>query len=135
MIVRDLADEILTERRVDSAGWSSVRLLLKNDEMGFSFHITTIHAGAELKMHYLNHLECVFCMEGTGSIDDLATGERHTIRPGVMYALNKHDAHVLRANPGAPMLMACVFNPPVTGKEVHGADGAYPASAAMQEKV
>lgn len=133
MIVRDLAKEILTERRVDSDGWSSVRLLLKEDGMGFSFHITTIHAGAELKMHYKNHLESVFCMEGTGSIEDLATGERHEIRPGVMYALNKNDAHILRADASSPMLMACVFNPPVTGKEVHGADGAYPADVALAE--
>ena|SRR3990167_2806355 len=129
MIVRDLAKEILTERRVDSDGWSSVRLLLKNDKMGFSFHITTIHVGAELKMHYRNHLECVFCMEGTGSIEDLETGQVHKIRPGVMYALNNNDAHILRADAGGPMLMACVFNPPVTGKEVHGPDGAYPAEA------
>lgn len=134
MIVRDLAKEILTERRVDSDGWSSVRLLLKDDGMGFSFHITTIHAGAELKMHYKNHLESVFCMEGTGSIEDLATGERHEIRPGVMYALNKNDAHILRADASGPMLMACVFNPPVTGKEVHGADGAYPADLALAEE-
>ncbi|MEQ9506381.1 MAG: ectoine synthase [Hyphomonas sp.] len=135
MIVRDLAKEILTERRVDSEGWSSVRLLLKSDGMGFSFHITTIHAGAELDMHYRNHLESVFCMEGTGSIEDLATGERHEIRPGVMYALNKNDHHILRADAGGPMLMACVFNPPVTGKEVHGADGAYPADADVSETV
>lgn len=133
MIVRDLEKEILTQRRVDSEGWSSVRLLLKEDGMGFSFHITTIHAGAELKMHYKNHLESVFCMEGTGSIEELATGEVHPIRPGVMYALDAHDAHILRADPGGPMLMACVFNPPVTGKEVHGADGAYPADATLAE--
>lgn len=133
MIVRDLEKEILTQRRVDSDGWSSVRLLLKEDGMGFSFHITTIHAGAELKMHYKNHLESVFCMEGTGSIEELATGEVHPIRPGVMYALDAHDAHILRADPGGPMLMACVFNPPVTGKEVHGADGAYPADATLAE--
>ncbi|MFN3610085.1 MAG: ectoine synthase, partial [Hyphomonas sp.] len=44
MIVRDLAKATLTDRRVDSEGWSSVRLLLKDDGMGFSFHITTIHA-------------------------------------------------------------------------------------------
>ena len=132
MIVRDLAKEILTERRVDSDGWSSVRLLLKNDGMGFSFHITTIHAGAELHMHYKNHLESVFCMEGSGSITDIATGETHEIRPGVMYALNKNDKHILRANAPGPMMMACVFNPPVTGKEVHGADGAYPADAELE---
>lgn len=133
MIVRDLATESLTQRRVDSDGWTSVRLLLKDDGMGFSFHITTIHAGAELQMHYKNHLESVFCMEGSGSIEDLATGERHPIRPGVMYALNANDKHVLKADAAGPMVMACVFNPPVTGREVHGPDGAYPAEAKLAE--
>lgn len=133
MIVRDLATESATSRRVDSDGWTSVRLLLKDDGMGFSFHITTIHAGAELQMHYKNHLESVFCIEGMGSIEDLATGERHTIRPGVIYALNENDKHVLRAEAGGPMVMACVFNPPVTGNEVHGPDGAYPADVKLPE--
>lgn len=127
MIVRDLAEASKTERRVDSNGWTSVRLLLKEDGMGFSFHITTIHEGADLEMEYKNHLESVFCVSGEGELTDLATGETHQIRPGVVYALDKHDRHILRANKGSDMVMACVFNPPVTGKEVHGADGAYPA--------
>ncbi len=127
MIVRDLNEALKTDRRVDSDGWTSVRLLLKDDAMGFSFHITTIHEGADLEMHYKNHLESVFCMEGEGELEDLATGEIHAIRPGVMYALDRHDRHKLRANKGSQMVMACVFNPPVTGREVHGPDGAYPA--------
>jgi len=127
MIVRDLAEAEKSERRVESEGWTSVRLLLKNDRMGFSFHITTIHEGAVLEMEYKNHLESVYCVSGEGSITDLATGETHQIRPGVMYALDKHDRHILRADKGSDMVMACVFNPPVTGREVHGPDGAYPA--------
>ncbi|MCR4269330.1 ectoine synthase [Nitratireductor sp. ZSWI3] len=125
MIVRDLNEAKNTERHVFSDGWDSVRLLLKADGMGFSFHITTIHAGAELHMHYKNHLECVYCVDGTGSIEDLATGRLHPIRPGVMYALDKHDKHILRADADKPMVMACAFNPPVSGKEVHQADGSY----------
>ncbi|WPZ15715.1 ectoine synthase [Nitratireductor rhodophyticola] len=125
MIVRNLNEAKNTERHVHSEGWDSVRLLLKSDEMGFSFHITTIHAGAELHMHYKNHLECVYCVDGTGSIEDCATGEVHKIRPGVMYALDKHDKHILRADAEKPMIMACTFNPPVSGKEVHQADGSY----------
>ena len=125
MIVRDLNDAKSTERHVFSEGWDSVRLLLKSDDMGFSFHITTIHAGAELHMHYKNHLECVYCVDGTGSIEDCATGKVHEIRPGIMYALDKHDKHILRSDAGKPMIMACTFNPPVTGNEVHRADGSY----------
>lgn len=127
MLIRDLKQAEQTDRRVESDGWTSVRLLLKDDGMGFSFHITTIHAGAELEMEYKNHLESVYCVAGEGTIEDLATGEVHQIRPGVMYALDKHDRHILRGK--TEMTMACVFNPPVTGREVHGPDGAYPLEA------
>ncbi len=127
MLIRDLKQAEQTDRRVESDGWTSVRLLLKDDGMGFSFHITTIHAGAELEMEYKNHLESVYCVSGEGTIEDLATGEVHQIRPGVMYALDKHDRHILCGK--SEMTMACVFNPPVTGREVHGPDGAYPLEA------
>ena len=123
MIVRDYKEAKNSERRVVSDGWESVRLLLKGDDMGFSFHITTIFEGAELHLHYKNHFESVYCISGEGSIEDCATGEVHQIHPGVMYALNKHDKHILRGK--TEMIMACCFNPPVTGKEVHGPDGAY----------
>ncbi|MCA6107053.1 ectoine synthase [Bradyrhizobium cenepequi] len=124
MIVRSYHEAKDTERRVDSEGWHSVRLLLKDDGMGFSFHITTIHKGSELKMHYTNHVECVYCISGDGSIENLATGDIFEIRPGVMYALDQHDDHLLRAN--TEMITACIFNPPVTGREVHDENGAYP---------
>jgi L-ectoine synthase len=127
MIIRDLESAKTSSRRIDSDGWTSVRLLLKDDEMGFSFHITTIHAGAELEMHYQNHLESVYCVSGSGSIEERRTGARHSLRPGVMYALDRNDPHVLRAE--TEMTMACVFNPPLNGKEVHDETGAYPLTA------
>ncbi|PHP65598.1 L-ectoine synthase [Zhengella mangrovi] len=123
MIVRDFNEAKNTERRVVSDGWESVRLLLAGDRMGFSFHITTIYAGGELQFHYKNHFESVYCISGSGSIEDLATGKVHQIRPGVMYALDQHDKHILRAED--EMILACVFNPPVTGQEVHQDDGSY----------
>lgn len=127
MIVRDIKEAETTRRRVVSEGWESTRLLLKDDGMGFSFHITTWYAGAEVQMHYQNHLECVYCISGEGSIEDVATGQVHEIRPGVMYVLDKHDKHILRGR--TEMKLACVFNPPVTGREVHDETGAYPLEA------
>jgi L-ectoine synthase len=44
-----------------------------------------------------------------------------------MYALDRNDRHVLRAD--TEMVMACVFNPPLNGLEVHDASGAYPLQA------
>lgn len=129
MIIRKLDAIRASDRNVRSQGWESARLLLKDDGMGFSFHITTMYAGEELRMHYKNHLESVFVLSGEGTIEDLATGEVHELKPGVMYALNDHDRHIVR--PRTDIVTACVFNPPVTGREVHDETGAYPAEADM----
>lgn len=128
MIVRKLKDLVGTEKEVggDKLGWTSRRLLLKADGMGYSVHDTVIHEGAELEMHYANHLEAVYLIEGQGEIEDLATGEVHDLEKDTIYALDKHDKHILRANKGSHMRMVCVFNPPVTGEEVHDETGAYP---------
>lgn len=127
MIVRKLNEIRQSDRNVRSDGWESARFLLKEDGMGFSFHVTTMYAGKELRMHYRNHLEAVFVLKGTGSIENLATGEIHPLVPGVMYALDAHDRHIVR--PETDLLTVCAFNPPVTGSEVHDEDGAYPAEA------
>jgi L-ectoine synthase len=127
MIVRNLHEEKEGRRLVESNGWNSVRLLLKDDGMGFSFHITTIYEGAELPMHYRHHLESVYCVSGEGSVENRVTGERFEIRPGVIYALDKNDPHILRAR--TEMVMACVFNPPLRGLEVHDENGVYPLEA------
>ena len=129
MILRNLVDVRASDKNVRSKGWASARMLLRDDGMGFSFHITTLHAKAELEMQYRNHLEAVFVLKGKGTIEDLATGEVHKLQPGMLYALDQHDHHILR--PETDMLTACVFNPPVTGQEVHDESGAYPAEADM----
>ena len=133
MIVRDFHDivENHKDRVVSDAEWSSVRMLLADDKMGFSFHITFLNAGSEHTFEYKNHFESVYCMSGKGSITDLATGETHEITPGVMYALDQHDRHVLRAE--EELVMACVFNPPVTGNEVHREDGSYAAAEELAD--
>lgn len=124
MIVRDIKELYDTEREVKGEGWTSTRLLLKKDGMGFSVHETVVPTGSELHLHYKNHLEAVYCVAGNGWIKDLETGETHTITPGVIYALDQHDKHILKAE--EELRFVCVFNPPVTGAEVHDADGAYP---------
>lgn len=125
MIVRDMDTAAREGRMIKDPGgnWDSTRLLLKDDNMGFSFHITTIYAGADFRMHYQNHLESVYCMSGEGEVETLADGKVYPIAPGTLYILDKHDEHKLRAT--TEMKMACVFNPPLHGTEVHNADGAY----------
>ena len=132
MIVRDLEEARETERMVVSKGWDSTRLLLAGDEMGFSFHITRLHAGTTHEFHYKHHFESVYCISGEGAIEELDTGVVHAIRPGVMYALDQHDRHRVTAK--SEMVMACCFNPPVTGTEVHRADGSYAPAEAAEDK-
>lgn len=126
MIVRDLHEARQGKRRIVSKGWESTRLLLKNDNMGFSFHITTIYEGAELHMHYQNHLESVYCITGKGEIETVEDGKVYAIEPGTIYILDQHDKHILRCE--KEMELACVFNPPVIGTEVHNESGAYELS-------
>jgi L-ectoine synthase len=127
MIVRTLGEILDGERDVRAPTWNSRRLLLKHDGLGFSMHDTLIHAGTETRMCYRHHLEAVYCIAGEGSIELLGSGETFPIGPGTLYALDGHEEHVLRAR--SELRMICVFNPPVTGTEVHGRDGAYPADA------
>lgn len=123
MIVRKLEDILGTSNEVKAATWESRRLLLKRDGMGFSLHDTIILAGTETTIWYKNHLEAVYCIEGKGKIV-LEDGTEYSIAPGVMYALNGHEKHLLVAY--EQMRMVCVFNPPVTGSETHDKDGVYP---------
>ena len=126
MIVRNLYDDIIgTDSDVDAEQWNSRRLLLAQDGMGFSMHDTIIKPGEDLHLWYKNHLEAVYCIEGEGQILDKADGKIYPIREGTVYALDKHDQHILSANKGVRMRMVCAFNPPVTGRETHDKDGSY----------
>lgn len=122
MIVRQLENV----KKVDApnGNWTSHRMLLKKDGMGFSFHDTRIYAGTETEIEYKNHLEAVYCVEGEGEIETTSDGKVYKITDGTMYALNEHDHHYLRAK--SEMRLICVFNPPLTGEEVHDENGVYP---------
>ena len=98
--------------------------MLARDGMGFSLHDTLIKAGTTTVMEYKHHLEAVYCIAGEGAITELESGVRHEIRPGTVYALDRHDRHALEAV--SELRLVCVFSPPVVGDEVHGPDGAYP---------
>ena len=132
MIVRALDDIVGSERDVDGGNWTSRRLCLAEDGMGFSMHDTILRAGTETRMWYKHHLEGVYCIEGRATLEDLGTGEVHEIRPGTIYLLDAHDRHVLRVE--EDLRVICTFNPPVTGREVHDADGAYPPARAGEAR-
>lgn len=125
MIVRNVNDVIGTEREIVTDHWTSRRVLLADDGMGFSFHETIIRPGTRTHIHYRNHFEAVWCIAGDGEIETIADGRRWPLAPGVVYALDRHDEHWLCGG-GEPLRVICVFNPPLTGSEVHDAAGVYP---------
>jgi len=122
-IVR-VEDLIGTEREVEGPTWVSRRLLLRKDGFGFSLHETIVPAGAQMDLQYHNHLEAVYCVRGNGTIEDCATGEVHPIENGTLYGLDDHDRHILRGGT-EEMRLICVFNPPVSGREIHDVEGSY----------
>lgn len=113
-----------TDRAVDGGNWISYRLLTKDDNMGYSVNETIIRAGTETHIHYKNHLEAVYCIEGHAEVETLSDGKVHTIKANTLYALDEHDEHLLRGIEDARMV--CVFNPPLSGREVHDENGVYP---------
>lgn len=127
MIVRTLDQIVGSEQEVAAETWVSRRLLLERDGMGFSLHETLIHPGTETHIHYRHHLEAVYCVEGEGEIELADNGRIFPIRPGTLYALDQHDRHFLRAT--TRLRLVCAFNPPLTGREVHDAEGVYPLLA------
>lgn len=124
MIVRSLDELVGTDRDVEAPTFRSRRFLLAGDGTSFSFHDTWLYAGTETRMWYRHHVEVVYCIEGEGELEDHETGAVYTIRPGVMYTLDGHERHTLRAK--TDLRMVCVFTPPLTGAEVHDEDGVYP---------
>ena len=125
MKVIKLEDLKGTEREVDNGNWVSYRFLLKDDKMGYSVNETIIRAGTETHIHYKNHLEAVYCIEGHAEVVTLKDNKVHTIKADTMYVLDEHDEHLLRGIKDARMI--CVFNPPLSGREVHDENGVYPA--------
>ena len=123
MLVTNLNDLNDTERDIQSETWRSRRMVLAGVGVGFSFHDTVIYAGTTSTFHYANHIEAVYCVQGEGTLTNEETGEVHELKDGTMYLLDGHEKHTVRAT--TELRMACVFNPPVTGRETHDANGVY----------
>jgi len=126
MIVRTLDEVTGTARDVsgETGTWRSRRIILAGEKVGFSLHHTIMYAGTETSMWYANHVEAVYCVQGAGALTDDETGQVHQIAPGSMYLLDGHERHTMR--PVTDLHLVCVFNPPVTGREIHDENGVYP---------
>lgn len=117
MIIRHI-DEVKT---VEWGNGLSRRFLLEADGMGYSLTDTLVRAGTKSHLEYRNHLEACYCIEGSGEVIDTA-GNSFPITPGVMYALDEHDAHWLVASPHEDLRLVCMFTPALKGDEAHNLD-------------
>ncbi|QQK75554.1 ectoine synthase [Salicibibacter cibarius] len=125
MKIVNLEDIKGSDQEIDAGNWTSRRLLMKDDNMGYSVNDTIIRAGTETHIWYQNHLEAVYCIEGEAEVETLKDNKTYKITPGTLYALDEHDEHLLRGIKDARMI--CVFNPPLSGREIHDENGVYPA--------
>lgn len=119
-----------TERDVKcpNGGFNSIRMLVKDDNMGFTVTRTTVHPTEDWQTwHYKKHLEACYCIAGHGQLKNCKTGEIHDIKPGILYVLDKHDKHQFLTK--ERVVLICVFNPPLIGHEVHGKDNSYPTES------
>jgi hypothetical protein len=81
----------------------------------YSLHETTLEAGVELRFEYVRHRETVYCLEGEGSVEDVASGRRTPLRPGSLYSAGIGEPHVVRTETHVKVL--CVFTPALIGSE------------------
>ena len=125
MIVIHKNDLLGGPRDASGPGWTSLRLLVKSDGMGFSMTETKVQPHATLDLQYLNHIEACYCIGGRAVVTETETGVRHVIEPGVLYAPNAHDRHKVQVDGEEPLHLICVFSPALQGDEVHGPDGSY----------
>jgi L-ectoine synthase len=125
VIVRTVDEVAGTDLDVRGEGWRATRLLVRADGLGFSLSETTVDAGAEMNLWYKHHEEACFVVEGEAEVTERDTGRVHRLEPGSAYA-PRHERHTIRVL--SPLRLVCVFNPALTGRETHDADGSYTPS-------
>ena len=121
MIVKTGEDVIGTRGDERGDKRHSLRLLHKEDGMGVTLVDALLEPGFDMVLWQKNHLEACYCIEGEGMVEELESGRVHEIKAGTLYAMNNHDRHRIRAI--TRMRVICTFVPPLTGGEIHDADG------------
>jgi len=127
MIVRTLDELAVSDRHIVTPNWRSTRLIVKADGMGYSVHHTVIPAEHEVHCHYEQHFETNYVISGRGEVFHMASGRTFPLAVGTVYALDKHDEHIVRAIE-SDLHLVCVFNPPLSGTETHNLKGGYDSS-------
>ena len=107
------------------------RYLTQEDQCGFTISTPRSPAGDGIILHYKNHVEANYVIEGEGTAEDLTTGEKWDLSPGSMYFVGPKDRHQVNTHTGFYLLS--VFNPPLVGDETHDDQGGYPPTGPIPE--
>lgn len=113
-----------SELDVQFTGGHSYRMVTAMEGLGFSVNKTFIPVSSEAHLwHYKDHKEVCYCIEGKAIATDLETGIVYDINPDSAYLLPNHERMTFQAL--TDVVMISIFNPPLTGKETHDAEGGY----------
>lgn len=126
-------NKLPNDRKVEFHAGVSNRILLDDDNMGYTMTKTVIEPGKKVFQHYKNHLESCYCVSGKATLTNDRTGEEFIIEPDVTYVLDDYDPHWFEAH--ETTVLICVFNPPLTGREIHDESGAYPKKSEYESPV
>lgn len=127
MFVRTVADVIGTDKEMKLTDGArvirSARILTRQDGCGFSVSDNLIKGGFSVDLHYKNHVEANFIVEGQVTVQDLTRNESWTLSPGMLYVVGPKDRHRLSTEGDAHLIS--IFSPATTGTERHDAAGSY----------
>ncbi len=112
-----------TKNFVEADGFVSARLAVASDNLGFTVTEAIGSSDIDLEVEHKNHIEAVYVLEGTGTVEIIETGEVYKLEPGVFYAFDKHERH--RYNLDTEVRAIAIFNPPLIGDEVNDESGGY----------
>ena len=75
ILVKTLAETIGTAAHITGASFESLRILRADHGLGYSLHDTLCKAGSVQHLHYQNHIETNYVIEGMGEVEDVCTGQ------------------------------------------------------------
>ena len=89
MFVRTLAEVQGSGHEIVIAGRSArtARFLTAADGVGFAFSDVSQAAGEEARLWYKHHWEANYIVEGTGELEEVATGQTWRLEPGTIYVV------------------------------------------------
>ncbi|XP_038057129.1 uncharacterized protein LOC119728802 isoform X2 [Patiria miniata] len=130
-LVKSLSDLVGTERDISFGNGNSRRFTVKKDGFPLTITNTRVMASTSSKQEYKNQIEAAYYIAGTMTYhwqdgDGGWTGEQTKVdkKNGTNYFMNMHDKHEMVASDN-DCFCICVFNPALTGNEIHnyGKDG------------